>query len=109
MASVDPVRRSVEARLESLGMTRERAEGLVKELARQSSQRSQQARAAVEGVADFSRHAIEQFVSLIGRELGNQISALGVATKDDIRSLEHRIEELVAATNAARPGDAAGG
>lgn len=94
-------------------MTRERAEALVKELVKQGDLQKKKAQKAVDDILERSRQATDDLRKMIGRELGEQIASLGVATKDDIKGLEKRIDELVAATTAGAatpgPGDPTGG
>ncbi len=82
-------------------MTRERAEAFVKEMVKQGEIQKKKAQKAVEDLLERSRQATDELRTMIGREIGEQLKATGVATKDDIRRLETRVDELVAAQREA--------
>ncbi len=73
-------------------MTRERAEVLVKELVEAGVVRKGQAEKAIDVVVERSRKRSEALGNLIRHEVAEQLSALGVATKDDIARLETKLD-----------------
>lgn len=78
-------------------MSREWAEAFVKELVKQGDLQKKKAQKAVDDLMERSRQATDELRQIIGREIGEQLKATGVATKDDIGRLEKRIDDLVAA------------
>jgi polyhydroxyalkanoate synthesis regulator phasin len=109
VARDDLFRRSFEAGTGFIDMSRERAEAFVKDLVKQGDLRKKKAQKAVDDLVERSRQATDELRNLIGREIGEQLKAMGVATKDDISQLERRIDELVATQRAAaQPAPPAG-
>jgi polyhydroxyalkanoate synthesis regulator phasin len=101
MAKGDLFKRSLEAGTSFLDMTRERAEALVKEWVDAGDLGKARAQKAVEQVLDRSRKASDELRAMVRKEIGIQLAALGVATRDDIARLEGKI---AAATGSAAPG-----
>lgn len=93
MPKNDFLRRSLVLGLSFLDMTRERAEAFVKELVDEGVVRKGQAEKVVEEVVERSKKRTDALGKLVRREVGAQLSASGVATKDDIA----RLEALIAA------------
>lgn len=91
MARDDLFRRSFEAGTAFLDMTREKAEALVKDLVKAGEVKKGKASKLIEEVLERSRRGTEELVSLIRREIGEQVAALGLATKDDLARLEARL------------------
>jgi polyhydroxyalkanoate synthesis regulator phasin len=86
------LKRSLEKGTSFIDMTRERAELLVKELVDAGVVRKGQAEKAIDVVVDRSRKRSEAFGNLIRHEVAEQLSAFGVATKDDIARLEMKLD-----------------
>jgi polyhydroxyalkanoate synthesis regulator phasin len=107
MARDDLFRRSFEAGTAFLDMTREKAEALVKDLVKAGEVKKGKASKLIEEVLERSRRGTEELVSLIRREIGEQVAALGLATKDDLARLEARLEgaseEIVASHRRRLP------
>ena len=101
MAKGDLFKRSLEAGTSFLDMTRERAEAIVKEWVDAGDLGKGRAQKAVEQVLDRSRKASDELRALVRKEIGDQLAALGVATREDIARLEAKIG---AATGSAAPG-----
>lgn len=102
----DLFRRSFEAGAAFLDMTRERAEALVKDLVKAGEVNKGKAQKLVDEVLERSRKSTEDLRDMIRRELTEQVSALGLATKDDIARVEARIEEMGRSGGAAPAGTA---
>jgi polyhydroxyalkanoate synthesis regulator phasin len=86
------LKRSLEKGTSLIDMTRERAEVLVKELVDAGVVRKGQAEKAIDVVVERSRKRSEALGNLIRHEVAEQLSAFGVATKDDIARLESKLE-----------------
>ena len=91
-----------------LGMTRERAESIVRDLVASGEVARGQASKAADWLVERGRAGTEELAEMVRREIREQVTALGLATKDDVARLEAQIEEVRArATNAATPTAAA--
>jgi polyhydroxyalkanoate synthesis regulator phasin len=91
MGKGELLKRSLEKGTSFVDMTRDRAEVLVKELVDAGVVRKGQAEKAIDLVVERSRKRTEALAGLIRREVAEQLSALGVATKDDITRLESKL------------------
>ncbi|MFP5317470.1 MAG: phasin family protein [Acidimicrobiia bacterium] len=91
MARDDLFRRSFEAGTAFLDMTREKAEALVKDLVKAGEVKKGKASKLIDEVVERSRRSTEELVQIIRREITEQVSALGLATKDDLDALERRL------------------
>jgi polyhydroxyalkanoate synthesis regulator phasin len=80
-----------------VGMTRERAEAIVRDLVASGEMAKSQATRAADRLVDRGKTASEELSELVRREIRQQVSALGLATKADVARLEAQIEELRAA------------
>jgi len=81
-------------------MTRERAEALVKELVKAGEVKKGKASKVIEEVLERSRRGTEELVQIVRREIGEQVSALGLATKHDLADLEARLAGTAGTTAA---------
>ena len=87
-----------------LGMTRERAESIVRDLVASGEVAKGQASRAADWLVERGRAGTEELAELVRREIREQVGALGLATRDDLGRLEAQLDELRAATaNAATP------
>jgi len=75
-------------------MTRKRAEEFVRDLVKAGELQQERAQKAVDELVDRSRRNTEELVALVRNEIKSQVSTLGIATKDDIKRLEGRIDRL---------------
>jgi polyhydroxyalkanoate synthesis regulator phasin len=75
-------------------MTRKRAEEFVRDLVKAGEVQQERAQKAVDDLVDRSRRNTEELVALVREEIKSQVSTLGIATKDDIKRLEGRINQL---------------
>lgn len=94
MAGDDLFKRYLEIGASVLGMSRERAESIVRDLVASGEVAKGQATKAADWLVERGKTGSEEIAELIRREIRSQIAAVGVATKDDIARLEAQIEEL---------------
>ncbi|HEX6596895.1 MAG TPA: hypothetical protein VF045_08165 [Acidimicrobiales bacterium] len=107
MARDDLFRRSFEAGTAFLDMTREKAEALVKELVKAGDVKKGKASKIIDEVLDRSRRATDELVQIVRREIGEQVAAMGLATKDDLDNLEQRLSGGGAGAGSASAGSSA--
>ncbi len=88
-----------------VGMTRERAESIVKDLVASGEVAKSQATKAADWLVERGRAGTEELAEIVRREIREQVTALGLATKDDVARLEAEIAEVRAAAEpqAATP------
>jgi len=104
MASDDLFKRYLEIGASILGMSRERAESIVRDLVASGEVAKSQATKAADWLVERGRTGSEEIAELIRGEIRQQIAALGLATKDDLARLQAQVEELQgAATPTAAP------
>jgi polyhydroxyalkanoate synthesis regulator phasin len=104
MAGDDLFKRYLEIGASVLGMSRERAERIVADLVASGEVAKGQAAKAADWLVERGRTGSEEIAELVRREIREQMSALGVATKDDIARLEAQLADLrSAAPPAAAP------
>lgn len=108
MAGDDLFKRYLEIGASVLGMSRERAESIVRDLVASGEVAKGQATKAADWLVERGRAGSEEIAELVRREIRQQIAALGVATKDDIDRLQAQIEELRPPDPAAKPRARAG-
>ncbi len=97
MAGDDLFTRYLEIGASILGMTRERAEAIVRDLVASGEVAKSQATKAADWLVERGKTGSEELAELVRREIRQQVSALGLATKADVARLEAEIEELKAA------------
>jgi polyhydroxyalkanoate synthesis regulator phasin len=107
MPQSDLWKRYLDAGMEFSQMTRSRAESIVKELIRAGEVQREQRQQRVEELLDRSRKTTEELVNTVRKELSSQLSSLGVATKDDLRKLEAKVDALAKSAGAAKKAPAA--
>ena len=106
MARGDLFKRSLEAGTSFIGMTRERAESVVREWVDAGDMGRGRAQKAIEDLLDRSRKFTEELRSMVRREVGNQMTALGVVTRDDLARLEAKIDAVADRVAPAQPPSA---
>lgn len=106
MPESDFWKRSLDAGLTFTSLTRSRAEAIVRDLVKAGEVRREQAQERVEYLLDRSRRNTEQLVSLIRKEIAQQLSAAGLATKDDLARLEAKLTRAGARPAAKKPATA---
>src|SRR3954447_13487843 len=87
----DVLKRYLDAGMAFTQMTRSRAEAIVKDLVKAGELQQKQAQKQVDDLMERSRKNTEQLLDLIRNEITSQLSAMGLATKDDIARLESKI------------------
>src|SRR4051812_45179269 len=100
MAENDMLRRYLDAGMAFTQLTRARAEGIVKDLVKAGEVQREQTQERVEELLDRSRKNTDQLLDVVRKEIRQQLSALGVATKDDIARLERKISAAGGAKKA---------
>lgn len=78
MAQTDILKRYLDAGLAFTQMTRERAEEFVQDLVKAGEVRRKEAQENIEQLLEWSRRNSEELVSIIRREVADQIRALGL-------------------------------
>jgi trigger factor len=91
MAQDDLLKRFLDAGMAFTAMTQQRAEAIVKDLVKTGEMQAEQAQAAAQELFDRSRKNTEKLVDQIRREVRDQISNLGLATKADVARLDRKI------------------
>ena len=91
MAGDDLFKRYLEIGASALGMSRERAESIVKDLVASGEVARGQAVKAADWLVERGRAGTEELAELVRREVRQQVEALGLATKEDIARLEARL------------------
>ena len=108
MAQNDLLKRYLDAGLAFTALTQSRAEALVKDLVKAGEVQADQARDAVVDLLERSRKNSEKLLETVRTEVRQQITSLGLASKDDLDRIEQRVSSLLgAATGPAKK--AAGG
>jgi polyhydroxyalkanoate synthesis regulator phasin len=103
MPGDDLFKRYLEIGASVLGMSRERAEGIVRDLVASGEVAKGQATKAADWLVERGRTGTEELAELVRREIRQQVTALGLATNDALTRLQAEIDELrdqVAATGA---------
>ena len=111
MAQNDMLKRYLDAGVAFTKMSRSRAEGIINDLVKAGEIQREQAQQRVDDLMERSRRNTETLVDLVRRELQGQLSAMGLATKSDLKRIEGRIDALArsngSAAKAAAPKKAA--
>jgi polyhydroxyalkanoate synthesis regulator phasin len=88
-------------------ITREQAEAVVKDLVKAGEVQQKRAKKAVDELLERSRKNAEELSKLVRHEIQSQISALGIATKEDLARLERKLTKASSATKKTAPKKAA--
>jgi polyhydroxyalkanoate synthesis regulator phasin len=94
MAQNDMLKRYLDAGVAFTKMSRSRAEGIINDLVKAGEIQRDQAQQRVDELMDRSKRNTEALVDVIRRELRQQLSAMGLATKADIKRIEGRLDAL---------------
>ncbi len=94
MAQRDLLNRSLDAGKDVTQRTQDAIEGLLREVAKNAEDQAAQAQHALAELLERSRSNTEQLIEAVDREIRAQITAVGLATKTDIRRLERHISNL---------------
>jgi len=92
MVAEDFFKRYVEAGASVLGISRERAEGIVREFVASGEVAKEQANKAADWLVERGRTGAEELAEVVRRELRQQVSAMGLATRADMARLEARVD-----------------
>ena len=103
MAGDELFKRYLEIGASVLGMTRERAESIVRDLVASGEVAKGQANKAADWLVERGRAGTEELAEIVRREIRQQVTALGLATKEDLARVEAKVEELRAAAPAPSP------
>ncbi|HVF75469.1 MAG TPA: hypothetical protein VM938_10510 [Acidimicrobiales bacterium] len=96
MAQNDMLKRYLDAGIAFTNMSRKRAEGIVNDLVKAGDINRDQAQERIEELVDRSRRNTEALVDRMRKEISDQLSAMGLATKADIERIEQRLAKLTA-------------
>jgi len=88
-------------------MTRAQAERVVSDLVKAGDVQQKRAKKAVDELLERSRKNAEDLRKLIRHEIQSQISAPGIATKEDLARLERKLTKASPAKSAAKKTSAA--
>ena len=102
MAQNDVLKRYLDAGIAFTTLTQARAEALVKDLVKAGEVQADQARDTVTDLLERSRKNSEKLLDAVRKEVRNQITSLGLASKSDLDRLEARIASLFGGAPAAR-------
>ena len=91
MVQRDLLKKPVEAASEA----RDRAQDMLEEFSKTAQEQAEQIQ---QYTKDLFERSQTQFVKVVDREIKRQLSAVGLATKADIRRLEKKIEALQKST-----------
>ncbi|MDP1820873.1 MAG: hypothetical protein Q8K58_13430 [Acidimicrobiales bacterium] len=100
MAQNDALKRYIDAGLAFTSLTQTRAEALVKDLVKAGEVQADQARDAVADLVERSRKNSEKLLETVRREVKDQITNLGLVSKDDLDKAEQRLSSLFDAATA---------
>ncbi len=100
MAGDELFKRYLEIGASVLGMTRERAESIVRDLVASGEVAKGQANKAADWLVERGRAGTDELAEIVRREIRQQVTALGLATKEDLARLEAQVEELRAAVTS---------
>jgi polyhydroxyalkanoate synthesis regulator phasin len=101
MARNDAWRRYLDTGAAFVTLTRSRAETIVRDLVRSGELQQERAQRAVDELLDRSRKNTDEVAKIVRREIKDQLSSLGLATKDDIARLEAKIAKSSGAAKKA--------
>jgi|SRR5581483_7459513 len=82
-------------------MTRSQAEGIVRDLVNAGDVQQKRAKKAVDELVERSRKNAEELRKIIRNEIQSQISALGIATKEDLARLERKLSKGASSSKSA--------
>jgi len=82
-------------------MTRAQAEATVRDLVKAGDVQQKRAKKAVDELLERSRKNAEELRKVVRHEIQNQISALGIATKEDLARLERKLTKAGSSAKSA--------
>jgi polyhydroxyalkanoate synthesis regulator phasin len=91
---LDLVRRYVDSLAGISEVPRDRAEKLVRELAKRGEVRVRDIQRTTQELVDRSLRNRQELVRLIQKEIKRQVASLGVASREDVDKLAKRVKDL---------------
>ena len=91
MPQNDQLRRYLDAGIAFTQMTRQRAQAIVNDLVNAGEMQRDQTQQFVDEIVDRSRKNTELLLDTVRKEVADQLSNLGIATKADLQALERRL------------------
>lgn len=91
---LDAVRRYVDAVAGFTEVPRERAERIMRDLAKRGEGRARDIQRAAREVAERSARNRRELAGLVQKEIRRQLKSLGLATRDEVERLQRRVREL---------------
>jgi polyhydroxyalkanoate synthesis regulator phasin len=82
-------------------MTRAQAETVVRDLVKAGDLQQRRAKKAVDELLDRSRKNAEELRKVVRKEMQGQISALGIATQEDLKRLERKLSKAGSSAKTA--------
>ena len=107
MPAEDLFKRYLEVGASVLGMSRERAEGIVRDLVASGEVAKGQATKAADWLVERGRTGTEELAEMIRREIRQQVAAMGLATRDDLARIEARLDDVGVAATPRAPAEPA--
>ena len=105
MTTLDDVRKSIEATIGNL--TPAKAQDLAKSLSDPGTAKEQVARLAGE-MLEWSQRNRDRLRDFVGREISNQLTSMGVASRSEVDALKKRVRELERAVGMTASGRKSG-
>lgn len=102
MAQNPLIKRYLDAGMAFTAMTQSRAEAIVKDLVKTGEVQAQRGEELVNQIVVRSRKNSEKLLDAVRQEVKNQVSSLGLATKDDVARLEKKLADATAEATAAK-------
>jgi polyhydroxyalkanoate synthesis regulator phasin len=94
MPENDLLKRLLDAGMTFAAMTQARAEDLVRDLVRAGEVQAEQAQTVIDELVDRSRRNSERLIDAVRAEIRQQMTSLGLATKNDVERLERRMADV---------------
>jgi len=91
---LDLFKKGVYLGLGVLSVTKEKAEAMVDELVAKGEVSKGEAKKVVDSVVEEAEAQQEKISSIIEKQVGKVIGSMGLATKEDIKRLEEKIDKL---------------
>ena len=90
----NPLQQYLDASTQFTGITRDKAEKIVKDLVKQGEVRRKKAASAVDELVERSRANAEMLVAIVQTEVRNQLAVFESVTKDAVDRLEDQVDAL---------------
>jgi polyhydroxyalkanoate synthesis regulator phasin len=103
-AANDLFRRLLDSGVTFTQMTQQRAEAIVRDLVRAGEVQSEQTSQLVQDIVDRSRQNTEKLLETIRKEIREQVSALGLARRDELQAVREAVNRLTGRGTRKAPG-----